>query len=673
MPMGSALQRQRFGIALALFFIGASFFFISGRTASAQSKTQLSSSTALYARLVRISHHANTALNGKIVASVTAFPGGVGEQDIYTSSDGASFALAGAIHDADFSGGLCCGTLFELPRAIGTLPAGTLIWSGSVGQSSTTQAMQLKVYASQDGGATWTYLSTIAVTSKVGTTGGGLWEPQFTVASDGALVVVFSDETVSGHSQLLRQMRSYNGTSWQDSTYTVASTVQSDRPGMAVITVLPSGLYFMTYEMCGPAACTAFYRTSPDGWSWGVATNTGTRIVSTTGQYFEHTPINAWAPSAVSTNGTILLTGQMLYESNGTVSSGNGATIFVSHSADGSGPWTTMPAPVQVPTAYNNYCPNYSSPLLPSVDGTSVLEFASDYVGTTCTMYYGSGSIQAGTVTPSVTVTPATSNVSSYPLQVTVTVAGNGSLPTPTGKVTLSSGSYTATQALVNGVATFSIAGPLTAGSGTLTAAYVGDANYTAATGTASVTVVAAGLTVSSSALTVKAGATSSNSIPISITPSGGFTGVVTLSAAIQSSPAGSVAPPTFSFSPANTVTLSSASAASATLVVSTTATTAALQQPQPLNRTPQAPLAYAGLLLLAGFSGVRRMHGKGAKGIWIAVMMLAVFISMTSCSGKSSPTSSAVQGTTPGTYMVQVVAASGSLSATSQFTLTVQ
>jgi hypothetical protein len=207
----------------------------------------------------------------------------------------------------------------------------------------------------------------------------GLWEPEFEVAADGALVMLWSDETDPCCSQKLAQIRTYNGTTWKDQTNTVASPVKIDRPGMVVVTKLPSGTYFMSYEVCGSAACTVFYRTSADGWDWGIASNTGTAVKSTTGQWFEHAPTNAWSKSSKSGNGAILLIGQMLYQPNGTVDPDNGKVIFVNYSADGSGPWSTIKSPVEVPTAYDNYCPNYSSSLLPSTNGKSLLELASDY------------------------------------------------------------------------------------------------------------------------------------------------------------------------------------------------------------------------------------------------------------------------------------------------------
>jgi hypothetical protein len=159
---------------------------------------------------------------------------------------------------------------------------------------------------------------------------------------------------------------------------------------MAVVTKLPSGTYFMTYELCGPAACTVFYKASADGWDFGDPANVGTKIQTGAGEWFEHAPVNAWSPSTSSTNGTILVVGQMMDDNNG-VSPGNGVTLFTNHSSNGSGPWTAVPAPVKVPDAYDNYCPNYASDLLPSADGKSLLELASDYSGSVCQTYFATG------------------------------------------------------------------------------------------------------------------------------------------------------------------------------------------------------------------------------------------------------------------------------------------
>jgi hypothetical protein len=69
----------------------------------------------------------------------------------------------------------------------------------------------------------------------------------------------------------------------------------------------------------------------------------------------------------------------MLYERNGNVSLQNGQVLFINHTSNGSGPWETIPAPVKVPDARNNPCPNYSSVLLPVKGGSALLEMASDF------------------------------------------------------------------------------------------------------------------------------------------------------------------------------------------------------------------------------------------------------------------------------------------------------
>ncbi len=97
----------------------------------------LSSSAALYPRLVRLSHNANSTQDGNIVASVTDPYGLGGEGDFCGSSDGTKFSLIGEIEDPDFNTRLCCGTLFELPSQVGSLAPGTLLWAGAVGQNAT--------------------------------------------------------------------------------------------------------------------------------------------------------------------------------------------------------------------------------------------------------------------------------------------------------------------------------------------------------------------------------------------------------------------------------------------------------------------------------------------------------------------------------------------------------
>jgi hypothetical protein len=103
----------------------------------------------------------------------------------------------------------------------------------------------------------------------------------------------------------------------------------------------------------------------------------------------------------------------------------------------------------------------------------------------------------AALIVPTITVTPGSNSITTaQALSVTVAVSGGGSNPTPTGAVTLSSGTYTsAATTLSSGGATINVpAGSLAAGSDTLTATYAPDAasfsTYNKATGTSSAVTV---------------------------------------------------------------------------------------------------------------------------------------------------------------------------------------
>ncbi|MFD7920023.1 sialidase family protein [Streptomyces sp. NPDC059740] len=360
--------------------------------AGAASGTPLREGTGLYPRAVRLEH--NGSADGQILASVVAFDGNNGLGEIYRSTDGgASFQHAGTVRDPEAAGGqgLCCATLYELPQAVGGLPGGTLLWAASVGQDETNRRMALRVFASRDLGTTWSYLSTVATSPDER----GLWEPEFSVDAQGDLVCHYSDETDGAHSQKLVAARSTDGLTWSGHHDTVASALSSDRPGMAVVRRLPNGTYFMAYEICAAAgqfSCVVHYRTSADGWDWGDPAWLGIRPETADGKYFKHAPTVAWAPQAGNAQGRLLLVGQVMYNADGSVASASRRTVW-SNSTSGTGSWQELAAPVAVQSATVDYCPNYSSALLPSADGSRLLEIATDYDGTVCKPYFATGTL----------------------------------------------------------------------------------------------------------------------------------------------------------------------------------------------------------------------------------------------------------------------------------------
>src|SRR5690349_627794 len=224
--------------------------------------TVLQGST-LYPRVVRLAH-GPANVNGRLIASTNGI--------IFQSNDdGASWSRLGPVPTVGGSSERCCATLYELPRAVGSLAAGTLLSAASYFSGGVPA---IEVYVSTDQGAHWTYHGTPV---RAGDASHGLWEPEFEVANDGALVMFWSDETDPCCSQKLAQIRSYDGLHWQDRADTVRSTIPNDRPGMITVSPLPNGHFFMSYELCGPAACTVFSRVSVDGWYFGDPTNMGTR------------------------------------------------------------------------------------------------------------------------------------------------------------------------------------------------------------------------------------------------------------------------------------------------------------------------------------------------------------------------------------------------------------
>jgi hypothetical protein len=359
--------------------------------------TLLTGRVSLYPRAIRL-RHSGTA-NGRVIASVVTFTERGGEGAILESvDDGRTFQQVGSIPAAHQAGtqGLCCASIYELPTRVGDLPAGTLLWAGSVGQDAgPDRRMTQRLWQSQDLGRTWTYLSTCAESPNTR----GMWEPELSVDRDGRLVCHFADETVgAAGSQRLARTVSTDGVTWSPVQETVASRPGAGRPGMPIVRRLPDGSYVMVYEICaapGQYDCALYLRRSADGWDWGDPADPGTMLVAASGRYFTHTPNLAVIPRGDG-GARLVLVGQLLQNADGSVAAGNGATLMVNE-REGHGPWREVPAPVAVPGAYNNYCPNYSSTLLPSTDGRSILEIATDYAEDgVCKAYYATGRL-AGT------------------------------------------------------------------------------------------------------------------------------------------------------------------------------------------------------------------------------------------------------------------------------------
>lgn len=347
--------------------------------------TQLRDGLALYPRVVRIENGEDA---GTIVASVVAFSGSNGLAKIFHSTDeGTTFTEVGEIRDQDARKGLCCGVIYELPQAVGEFDAGTLLWSASAGaDAGADRRMVLPLWSSTDAGRTWQQQPPIVTAPN----SGGIWEPEFAVTSDGRLAVYFADETEQPtYSQTLQLMTSSDLVSWDAPAPVVAATDPALRPGMPMVRRLPDESYLMTYEVCAQILgnCEQRWRTSEDGLDWGDPTDLGSTLIAEDGTHFRHAPTLAWYDDGTS-DGRLLTVGQMLFKGE-EVAEGNGSRIFVNE-GDPSGPWTPAQAPVSVKDPWDNFCPNYSSPLLPLPESGRLLQLASAYghQDNTCTVYF---------------------------------------------------------------------------------------------------------------------------------------------------------------------------------------------------------------------------------------------------------------------------------------------
>jgi subtilase family serine protease len=264
---------------------------------------------------------------------------------------------------------------------------------------------------------------------------------------------------------------------------------------------------------------------------------------------------------------------------------------------------------------------------------------------------------------PTVTVTPAATNINaSQSLAVTVAVAGTTPFGTPTGSVSLVSGSYTsAATTLSSGSVQITIpAGSLAVAVDSIEAIYSPDSTsspiYATANGTANVTVTPApGLAPGpggTTSLSVAPGANTGNTGTVSVIGTNGFAGTVDLTCAVTTSLSNVTDMPTCTLSPTS-LSISGAAAQTSTLTVSTTGTGSAANEKPNLIWSSTGGTALA---LMLFFITPRRRRS------WLTmVAILVVFAAMglTAC-GKSTP-----RETTAGAYTVTVTGTSGTITAT--------
>ena len=255
---------------------------------------------------------------------------------------------------------------------------------------------------------------------------------------------------------------------------------------------------------------------------------------------------------SMADNGTVLASGV-------NIGSGNMA-VYVS-------PSTATPAVFPIGT--HSLVATYTGDASYQQSNSAPVAFTVVKGNTTVVLYPANASISS-LQSDQVQVVVETSSLGTYPTG-TITLTSNGTtLATLTG---FQNSGYNGADAVVGAV---TLAGSaLAAGVNTITATYSGDGNYAGAAGSVNITVTKATFSLSNTgAIDVAAGATSGNTSRITVSPSNGFVGLVNLSCAVTSTPAGASSPATCAL-PA-TVNITGSATASATLTVNTTSTTTA-------------------------------------------------------------------------------------------------
>ncbi|QGQ97747.1 hypothetical protein EHS13_24095 [Paenibacillus psychroresistens] len=328
---------------------------------------------SVYPRAIELKN--SGAANGTLINTFQAVPatGVPAVFPVYKSTDGGTTW----IHLSDISDTQNGGwyfwsspTIYELPAALGSLPAGTLLAAGQLVDGPdhfTRQKMEL--YKSTDHGATWSYLSTLVDLPWV--VGQMVWEASLFM--DGSTLIFYlSDETdYVNHSQKIDHMTSTNGTTWSARTDDVAVATTSLRPGMPNVAKMGNGQYIMTYEVVGTgSAGRIYYKISNSATSWNP-TNLGTLLAPIGMSTIpESSPYVVWTPTG-GPNGMVIISARL------TVNSDNrGGENYVNYNY-GVGPWYRMSPVIPYTSgtwASNNHA-GYSRNLVLSADLQTLYHF----------------------------------------------------------------------------------------------------------------------------------------------------------------------------------------------------------------------------------------------------------------------------------------------------------
>ncbi|KAI1102037.1 glycoside hydrolase family 93 protein [Jackrogersella minutella] len=257
---------------------------------------------------------------------------------IYKSTDqGSTWTEISQVTDQGFGYGLRYQPfLYVLPEDFAGYKKGDVLLAGS-SIPTNLSTTQLDIYASQDSGVTWKFLSHVAAGGEAQPNNGvtPVWEP-FLLLKNGKLIYYYSDQRDPAHGQKIVHQTSTDLLTWGDVVDDVAYDTYSQRPGMPVLALLPNGQYIYTYEYGGgpnPANSGTFpvyYRLTSD--PEDISSAPHHLLQTTDGTVPTGSPYVVWS-SVGGVNGTII------------VSSGCCSQIYINKALGAEGAWETVSTP----------------------------------------------------------------------------------------------------------------------------------------------------------------------------------------------------------------------------------------------------------------------------------------------------------------------------------------
>ena len=271
--------------------------------------------------------------------------------------------------------------MYELPADAADLAAGTLLFTANAVPLS-LDSTEIMFFISRDHGKTWEYRSSVCAGGPPAEQNfdalGAVWEPFIYLNAYGDITVVYSDERPHSdrrfNQTLAIQVSSDGGKTWGEQRFVTAIPDGWQRPGMAVVTRLPNGKYFMCYEIVNwkdteEPLCDIHFKLSDDGVDWGDPAERGARLETADGFFLGSMPYCLWVPQG-GENGTIIVSGKRDSEGLRLRDPGD----FLVNYRLGEGPWERAPMLVSYDSRMTQA--GWSMGMCTVEDGSKLLQLA---------------------------------------------------------------------------------------------------------------------------------------------------------------------------------------------------------------------------------------------------------------------------------------------------------